>query len=137
MSAELALRAALWAVWTAAPDVQALIGDRLFDHIPAKAPYPYVQLGETQALDEDTGCAARVQVFMDVHVWTKERGFVEALRIADALRTTLRTANNDGTLDVPGRSVGQTRVRDTRTLRDRNGIVSHVVLTIESIIDPE
>lgn len=135
MSAEFALQQALYSLFRNDPDVQALIGGRVYDEIPTNAAFPYVQLGESQAIDDDTECAHRLEVTFDVHVWSRATGFPQARKIAAALRTAVRDAMNAGTLTLNGAELQELRHEQSRMLRDPDGKTSHGVLTFTAIID--
>lgn len=139
MSAELALRSVLLALWNEDIDVRALLDARIFDRVPTGARFPYVQMGETQAINEDTGCGAEaaLQIFLDVHVFSREPGFVETYEIASALRKSTRNAVRAGRLEHREYEIGTVQMRDTRVLRDPDGLTSHGVVTFEAIIDPK
>jgi hypothetical protein len=135
MSAELAVQTALYELWTADPAVQALVGDRVFDAVPGDAAYPHVEIGETQALDEDVGCGPRLEIFVTVHVWSQATGFVETKKIMDALRAAVRAAMEARTVTLPDHALQELRHEQSRTLRDPDGKTSHGVVTFLAVVD--
>lgn len=136
MSAELALRGALLALWKGDSNVGALIGDRLYDRVPDNPTFPYASFGPAQAIDLEVSCALRIEVIQDVHVWSRDVGQVEALRITEALRSTAIAADKAGSLSWSGYAIQSVRVTSTQMLRDPDGLTSHGVMTVEAIIDP-
>ena len=100
-SPEVGLRKALVTLWRDDPVVAALIGARVFDEIPTGAAFPYVQLGEMQSIDQDVGCGRRIEVYQDVHVWSRATGFPETLNIMAALRRSLADAMDAGGVVLP------------------------------------
>lgn len=67
----------------------ALVGDRVYDNIPANAVYPYVVLGPSQEIQDDADCLAGTEVGFRVEGWSKLSGRVEILRIGDAIKGAL------------------------------------------------
>jgi hypothetical protein len=135
VSAELALRRALYALWRNDETVAGLIGGRVYDAIPTAAVFPYVQLGETQALDHDVGCGPTLEIYQDVHVWSRATGFPEAMNIMSALRASVRTAMADSAVTLDGLELQELRHEQSRMLRDPDGKTSHGVLTFMAFID--
>jgi hypothetical protein len=136
MSAELALQKALYDLWIADAGVQLLVDDKVFDAVPDRADYPFVQLGETQAIDEDVGCGPRLEVFLTVHVWSRKPGFVECKKIMEVLRSTVRTAMEARSITLEdGHKLQELRHEQSRTLSDTDGKTSHGVVTFLAVID--
>lgn len=137
MSAELAFRGAVNVLWRADTAVGALVGDRIYDRVPPNPTFPYITLGDVQAIDEDADWRQRYAVTLTSHAWSRAVGQVEALRIAQAMRDAIRGATRGSGLTVSGYCIASARHRDTRTFRDPDGLTTHAVVTFEAVIDKE
>jgi len=114
------------------PAVAALVAGRVYDTVPAAPTFPYVTIGEDQVLDDGNSCGDAWQATVTVHVWTREPpGFPPAKTIAGAVRDALTAP-----LTVAGFFVISGLHRDTLSLRDSDGLTSHMVQTFEYLIDP-
>lgn len=133
--AEVAVQKALFDLWVADAGVHALVADRIHDRPPPEPTFPYVSFGPVQTLDREE-CAASVEVALQIDVWSRAVGSVEAKRIAAVLRDAVRTANAAGSLTLPGWHLPIIRFRDTRVMRDPDGLTTHAVVTLECHLDP-
>lgn len=59
------------------------------DWVDDERPYPYVQIGEAIETPDNTHSSHGSQTQVTLHVWSKYRGFKEALTIASRLRALL------------------------------------------------
>lgn len=113
-------------------DVTAVSG-RVYDHVPADATAPYIAVGDWQTLDASVECVDSTEIIADLHVWSRGAvGQVEAKEIASAVRASLHGA--DLTLD--DFALVEILHRDTRMLRDPDGISTHAVVTFRALVDP-
>lgn len=101
-------------------------GGRVYDDIPKKPAFPYVQIGVSQAVQNDVQCREGGDEFIDLHVWSRQRGQMEAKQVMDAVHTAL----HDQPLTVTGRDVTLVRIDRTRMLMDPDGITRHGVVTV-------
>lgn len=99
----------------------------IFDRSSRPEVFPCIIVGEGQTVGEDTDCHDLSTVFLTIHVWTEENGFVACKDIAGEIRRALRgiEAQQDG-FEL-GFMFG-----DAVYLRDPDGIHSHGVLTFEA-----
>jgi len=56
---------------------------------PGTSEFPYVQLGDTDALADDVSCRDGKEVYIDLHSWSRERGKKEIKQIMSALHGAL------------------------------------------------
>lgn len=105
------------------------VGGRVYDMPPFDATYPYVTIGEAQTLDDRADCYDGSESFLTIHVWSRAVGFPEAKRIAGMVRDVL----DDADLVLDGNSLELLRFRDMNTLRDPDGVSSHVVMTFRAL----
>lgn len=111
--------------------VTALIGDRVFDHVPEKAEFPYVTVGEGDETSDDADCITGFEISLDIDVWSRELGFPEAKKITDAVRRALRSPD----LVITENALVSFEHRQSRFLRDPDGITAHAVMTFEAIVE--
>jgi hypothetical protein len=130
----LALQAAVVAALKADATLTGLVGQRIYDRVPAGASFPYVALGSDEVLDDgyDIDCGDGYEIFSALHVWSRAVGQVEMKRIAGACRDAL----HDAALTVTGFSLIDFKHRQTRYLDDPDGATRHAVVGFRALIDP-
>jgi hypothetical protein len=107
--------------------LSALIGARVFDHVPrgsggaVTADFPFVGIADSDDLQDDATCVTGYQITMNIDVWSRKTGSVEAKQIAHAVVKSLH--NWDAPL--PTNQVISLRHRQTRVFRDPDGLTSH------------
>lgn len=134
MSAEIALQKSVRARLVATPAVVALVpAASILDRNERPAPDPSIIIGEGQAVDEgDSISRVRTRVFMDLHVWKREPSTAGAKAIAGTIRDAIRSGRL--VLDAGFHCV-DAFVSRTRFLRDPDGLTSHGIVTVESIVE--
>ena len=130
-SASLALQKALVSTLKADPAVAALVGDRVFDIVRAGAIMPYISLGEDQIIPDGGDCFDAYDIRSTLHLWSRTVGFPEVKRLAAAVDDALSDE-----IAVPGFHIIECGVIDTRFLRDPDGLTSHAVLRLQTLIEP-
>lgn len=120
------------------PSVSAFIGERVFDFVPrdpatgkVTAQFPFVALGEEQEIPENYDCIEGSEIFLDLHVWSRDPGFREAKRIANAVKASL----NDAELPLTDNALVYFVYDGRRVMRDPDGLTSHAVLTFRAGIE--
>lgn len=110
-----------------------IAGGRVYDSPPPKAVYPYVTIGDEQALDDGNTCEDGWEVFADVHAWSRPvNGSKVEVKALMASIVPLLAVN----LTMPGfRSVAGS-MQTTRALRDPDGLTEHGIVTLRYLIDP-
>lgn len=116
----------------------ALIEDRVFDKVPVDtagkitARFPYITIFDMQVLDDGADCIDGEEVFIDIHVWSRGVGTVEAKQIAAAVKRVLDGAD----LDLGnGAALVDIRFQDARFLRDPDGLTTHSVVTFQALTE--
>ena len=117
---------------SAASGLPAILAGRVYDAVPADAPCPYVEIADGQTIADDAECLDGVEVFLDLHVWSRAVGAVECRTIAGLVRTALHKAS----LPLEGWALIDLMHRDTRFLSDPDGVTTHAVVTVRALIDP-
>ena len=111
------------------------VSNRVFDHVPAAAAFPYIEIGEFQTVDDGAQCHDGVEVYATLHVWSRPSeitpaGQVEVKTIAGAVRGALHEAE----LTLTGWQFLEIAHQDTRYLKDPDGLTSHAVLSFRALI---
>lgn len=102
-------------------------GNNIFDRHSRPEVFPCVIVGEAQTVGADTDCFDLSDVFLTIHVWTEETGFVRCKEIAGEVRRALR--------GIEGQQDGfeiSFAFGDATFMRDPDGLHSHGVLTFEA-----
>lgn len=98
----------------------------VYDYVPEDAGFPYVEIGETtQTPDNYLSRHGRQQV-LTLHVWSKHRGYSEALQVENRLTELL----DHQPLTVDGFDHVYTHFEFGQTLRDPDPEIRHVVFRI-------
>lgn len=127
----LGLQGAIYSALASNSGVDALVGDRIYDAVPRQPVYPYVTIGNVQAVDDSADCTDGEEAFVQINVYTRSVGLVEAKQIGGALKDAL----HDQPLAMPtGLRLLSIRFRDAgyRTEPDGltgRGIIQFVALT--------
>ncbi|MFN3549618.1 MAG: DUF3168 domain-containing protein [Mesorhizobium sp.] len=136
-SPSLELQGAIVALLKDDATVDSICAGRVFDRVPRNAtgaiiaPYPFVGISSHQEIYDDSECAEGAQVFITLDCWSRDVGFPEVHRLADAVRRAL--TRNDITLS--DNALVYFRADDARITRDADGISSQAVLTFEAFIE--
>lgn len=69
----------------------AIAGGRIYDEPPGGATFPYIVIGDEQAIDDGNSCQDGWEVFFDVVVWSRPAAgsFAEAKTIAATVVETI------------------------------------------------
>jgi hypothetical protein len=119
-TAALPLQRAIYARLAGDEDLTALVG--VYDEVPEGAAYPYVVLGDTvETPDEEHGRGGLV-VMHTLHIWSKYRGFTEALNILGHVNRLLHRQP----LTVAGFTDVSIAHDYSATLRDPDPQIRHV-----------
>lgn len=109
----------------ATPAVTALIpAANIMDRNSRPEVFPMIDVGQATANDDSATCVVAYEVYLDIHVWTKENTMADVKSISGEVIRALRdqSGTQDGfALDVAFES--------SQYLRDPSGDYSHGVLT--------
>jgi hypothetical protein len=129
----LALQGAIVATLKANAAVNALVNGRIYDRVPVGAIFPYVTVGEDQALADHAQCLeGSVEVNAKLDVWSRAVGKVEAKKISGAIVTALNSVDLPLAPDYRLNNIGHSR---TLHLSDPDGLTSHSVVEFTALID--
>ena len=113
------------------PAVAALVNSRIYDSVPAGAQFPYVSYGPSDLVSEDAECITAFSGFHQLDAWSRGVGYPEVKKIAEAVRVALHEAP----LALPTNALVFIEHRSTRYVRDPDGLTSHAVIQLETIIE--
>ena len=131
MDPDLELQGAIVTALKADPVLQTLIGQRVYDQPPDNPQFPYVTYGPTDSIEDDADCIQTQDIFVQLDAWSRAVGYPEVKKIADAVRDAL----NDRDLPIQVNALVVLQHRQTRTLRDPDGLTSHAAISLEAFIE--
>lgn len=111
--------------------VSALVGDRIYDSVPADADFPYVSMGPRDEISDDTDCRAGFELSLQIDVWSRQPGYPEAQRVSDTVRRCLVTYEFPA-MENP---LVYFKHQQTRIFRDPDGLTTHAALTFEAFAE--
>lgn len=118
--------------------VTALVGPRVYDHVPRgphdqiTADFPFVALSTFDSITEDADCFPSEAISFDIDCWSRGVGQVEVQKIAEAVKAAL---HDQDTISLTNNALALLQHRQTRVFRDPDGITSHAVLTFEAVVE--
>lgn len=113
------------------PAIVALVGTRVFDSVPASAPFPYISYGASDALQADAECIRGIDIDVQIDVWSRAVGFPEAKKINGAVRNALHGVD----LPLATNALVFLEHRQTATRRDPDGLTSHGIVQLNAFIE--
>jgi hypothetical protein len=131
-SPSLELQGAIVARLKADSVLTALVGARIYDHVPrgsggaVTATFPFVNFADDDVLQDDATCVTGYEITLTIEVWSRGVGFPEAKQIAHAVVVSLH--NWDAPLST-NRCI-TLQHRQTRMFRDPDGLTSHGVIEL-------
>ena len=111
--------------------VTELVGDGIYDNVPEDAKFPYVTVGEGDETSDDVDCVKGFEIALDIDVWSQDVGFPEAKSISNAVRQALL----DPEMTLPSNALVYFNHRQTRFLREPDGLTSHAVMSFEAFAE--
>lgn len=131
MSASAELQKLVFDLLRSAPAVSSLVGSRVFDSVPGSVTFPYISLGPTDIVEEGSDCIASGEHTLQIDVWSRAVGAVEAKRIVDAVKKALHereaTLQDNALVDL---AVGFRSV-----VQDPDGKTSHGIVRLTALIE--
>mgnify|MGYP003639776546 FL=1 len=127
---QFALQTAVFSKLSTDSNLTSVLKAKVFDDIPENTDYPYVQLGEDTAIDYGTKDQTGSEVSVNVDVWSRYRGSLEAKNIMDRVHTLL----HDSSLSVTGSNFINMRFEFSDIIRDPDGITRHGVMRFRAIM---
>lgn len=125
MTAQLPLYAAIYAALAASPP----IGAGIYDAVPQDAAYPHIEIAGGQARDWSAQLLRGEETTIEVHVWSRYRGYAEARdllgKIKDRLHEVILTLTGATFIDI--------RFSDMDLFTDADGLTRHGVIRFHAL----
>lgn len=129
--ASLAAQRVAVAAMRARPALLALVPSaNIFDRHQRPEIFPCVIVGEGQTVADEADCMTGSEVFLQLHVWTRENSFVECKSIAGEIRRALK-----GVDEVRDGFEVSLDFEDTVYIRDPGGELSHGILRFTALTE--
>jgi hypothetical protein len=127
--ASLAVQAAIMAALRAAPEVNALVTNRIYDRVSPKSVMPYISMGpEDWQQTEGVGLLSHTGA-VQVDIWSEADGKIELKRIANAVQDALHVKN----LTLEADSLVLLVHRVTRYLTEADGLTTHAAMDFRAL----
>ena len=107
-------------------------GERLYDHVPQNAPFPFIVIDQMQVRDWSTGTERGSEHVLMLHVWSRYEGKREAYEIADAVREVLDGAE----LTLGDHRLINLTHQFSDLKRDPDGETYHGVIRFRAVTEP-
>lgn len=130
-SATLELQGAIVARLKAVSAVTALIGQRVYDAVPASPTFPYVSFGPSDELADNAECIHADEVTFQIDAWSRAVGFPEVRQVGAAVRDAL----HEHEFNLTANAFVSFEHRTTRVFRDPDGITSHAAIEFRAIVE--
>lgn len=116
----------------AVAELEAIVAARIFDRPSQEVTFPYVQLGETQAVPFRAICVEGSTIYVTLHAWARDGWAGDTVR---QIAKLVVPALDGATLDLGPDYVCQLiEHQDTRVLRDPDGTTRHGVIEFRADI---
>lgn len=93
---------------------------------PGASDFPFVEIGNSQAIAADAGGDGGLDETVDLHVWSRSRGQKQVKDIMGEIRAALHLVD----LTVTGRAIAHSIMETARVVDDDDGETVHGVITI-------
>ena len=130
---ELEMQGAIVARLKADAAVTTLVAGRIYDSVPANATFPYITLGPVDVIADDADCLTGLEVAQQIDCWSRAVGFPEVKKIVDAVRAALH--DQESAMPLASNGMAFFEHRNTRIVRDPDGLTSHGILGFEAAIE--
>jgi hypothetical protein len=125
------LQRALYAALTGNAGVAALCGRRVYDRVPEKPVFPYVSFGASQSVNADADCIAAGEHFLQIDVWSRKPGRLEAKDLTHAVKLALHGAG----IELASHALALIEVEGERHFTDPDGLTTHGVVNLRAMIE--
>lgn len=117
-----------------ADDVRPNIsGSAVYDHVPQDAVFPYVAIGDTTSAEWDTDTSLGSEATATIHVWSRERGRMEAKEIQRELYNALHRH----ALSITGATTVTCDWEFAETELDTDGLTRHGITRFRLLIEQD
>ena len=112
---------------------ELLGGERIYDHVPRGAAFPYVTFGQSVERDWSTGSDAGSEHILTLHVWSQTAGRKQA----EAILAAMRAALHDRALALSGYRLINLRHEFSDARRDPDGETVHGIMRLRAVTEPQ
>jgi hypothetical protein len=121
-----------------AAGVTAFVGSspaRIWDKIPDAPTYPYIRVGDDQAVGDSNSCWDGWEFFATIHIFSRHPQYprLEAKDIASQVGIAL--GNNASLIAPAGFHVSEVELEQSRVYFEADGVTAHGVMTFRFGID--
>ena len=120
MTAQLPLYAAIYTALTANPP----IGAGIYDAVPQDAAYPHIEIAGGRAQDWSAQLLRGEETTIEIHVWSRYRGYEEARTLLGKVKDRLHQAS----LSLTGATYIDCLFTDMDLFTDADGLTRHGVI---------
>lgn len=132
MSASAELQKFIYDVLVADAGVGAIVGDRIYDHPPEDATFPFLSFGASDYVITDDECIVGREETLQVDCWTRDQGRKRPCReLVDAVKAALHEADGVFTTNA----LVEIRVTAARVFDDPDGLTAHGVVTVTAMVE--
>ena len=113
--------------------LNGVISCPVYDRVPPNAAFPYVTIGDVDVMEDAADGYDGDYAMVNVHVWSRAGGTMEAKTIAGAVRAAMSVL-----LDASAHCVRVVTFlyERTRYLDDPDGVTKHAVVTLKYGVEP-
>ena len=112
------------------PGVTAVVGQRIYDEVPANPQFPYISLGDNQVLPDKAECIDGTEIFWQLDGWARDETFPVCKKISKAVVAAM----DDQELLVTGYATIVCEINTINYLHDPDGITRHVAISFRFLI---
>lgn len=109
----------------------AIVGARVYDAVPATPTWPYISLGPSDETSDDADCITGFDISFQIDCWSRAVGFPQARHLADAVRESLHGYE----FELPTNALVFFEHRQTRFMRDPDGLTTHAAMTFAAFVE--
>lgn len=133
MSPSVELQRKIYQALTLSAGLQASAagGVRVYDRVPEKPVFPYVSFGPEDCQEAGADCLEAGEYYLQLDVWSRQPGKVEAKEICHAVQRALRLE----ALSLTQNALSELMWEKTRVMDDPDGLTTHGVLTVRAMIE--
>jgi len=115
------------------PGVHATgVNDKIFDRIPEKPHFPYINFGASDIIEDDADCISGIVETITLNAWSrKQGGYTEVKEIEYAVRRALHLY--EGSLDT--HALVELRFINSNFFRDPDGLTSQAAMQYQAIME--
>ena len=129
--ATLPLQAAVVAALKAYAPLTDIVGQKIYDRVPANTAPPYCSISGWQELEDGTDCMDASDVFFDVQCFSASVGRPEAARIAGAVKKALHLLAPA----AAGWANTEIQYRSTQYFTESDNVTTRAVLNFQALLD--